>query len=54
MAGVAQDVGYQTGYVQLVQRSALARSHVSREVKRIDSEKPDLLVVNVAGKETAT
>ena len=34
MVGVAQDAGYQTGFVQLFHRSALARSHVSRELKR--------------------
>ena len=45
MVGVAQDAGYQSGFVQLFQRSALARSHVSRELKRIDHEKPDMLVV---------
>ena len=47
MVGVAQDAGYQTGNVQLYQRSELARSHVGRELKRIDVEKPDLLFVNL-------
>ena len=47
MAGVGQAVGYRTGFVQLFQRSALARSHVSREMKQIDSEKPDLIDVNL-------
>ena len=47
MAGVVQDSGYRTGNVQLFQRSALARSHAKREIKRIDLEKPDLLVVNL-------
>ena len=47
MAGVVQDSGYRTGNVQLFQRSALARSHAKREIKRIDLEKPDLLFVNL-------
>ena len=47
MVGVAHAVGYRTGYIQLFQRSSLARSDAKREIKRIDSEKPDLLVVSL-------
>ena len=48
MAGVAQqDAGYRTGFVQLFHRNRLVRSHVSREIKRIDAEKPDLVFVSL-------
>ena len=47
MAGVAQDAGYRTGYVQLFHRNRLVRSHVRREIKRIDDEKPDLVSVSL-------
>ena len=45
MVEVAHAVGYRTGHVQLVQKSSLIRSDAKREIQRIDSEKPDLLVV---------
>ena len=44
---MAQDAGYRTGYVQLFHRNRLVRSHVSREIKRIDTEKPDLVFVSL-------
>ena len=47
MAGVAHSAGYQTGNVQLLARSVLVRSNVQRELKQIDSEKPDLLAVGL-------
>ena len=47
MAGVAQDAGYRTGFVQLFNRNRLVHSHVMREIKRIDDEKPDLLLVSL-------
>ena len=47
MAGVAHSAGYRTGHVQLLMRSVLVRSNVQRELQRIDSEKPDLLVVGL-------
>ena len=45
MIGVAHEAGYRTNRVQLFRRNVMVRSHVSREIKRIDSEKPDLLAV---------
>ena len=45
MAGVAYDAGYRTEHVQLFRRNVIGGSNVSREIKRIDSEQPDLLVV---------
>ena len=47
MAGVAHSAGYRTGHVQLLLRTVLVRSNVQRELKRIDSEKPDLLAVGL-------
>ena len=47
MAGVAQEAGYRTGHVQLFRRNVMGQSNVSREIKRIDAEKPDLLAVSV-------
>ena len=45
MIGVAHEAGYRTNRVQLFRRNVMVRSNVSREIKRIDSEKPDLLAV---------
>ena len=45
MVDVARAVGYRTWHIQLFQRSSLARSDAKREIKRIEDEKPDLLVV---------
>jgi len=47
MAGVAHAAGYRTEQVQLLLRTVLVRSNVQRELKRIDSEKPDLLAVGL-------
>ena len=47
MAGVAYSAGYQTGNVQLLLRTVLVRSNVQRELKQIDTEKPDLLAVGL-------
>ena len=47
MVDVAHAVGYRTGYVQLFERSKLARSDAKREIKRVESEKPDLMVVSM-------
>ena len=44
---MAQDAGYRTGYVQLFHRNRLVRSHVRREIKRIDDEKHDLVSVSL-------
>ena len=44
---MAQDAGYRTGYVQLFHRNRLVRSHIRREIKRIDDEKPDLVTVTL-------
>ena len=45
MIGVAHEAGCRTNRVQLFRRNVMVRSNVSREIKRIDSEKPDLLAV---------
>ena len=44
---MALDAGYRTGFVQLFHRNRLVSSHVSREIKRIDAEKPDLVLVSL-------
>ena len=42
--GVAEAAGYRTGFVELVKTDTLIRSDVSRRLKDIDSQKPDLLL----------